>query len=99
MPNGLHQVGLAHANAAVQKQRVVSLRWPLRHGLAGRMCELIPAADHERVKRVAWLKLGSAVPVKPRLGARMTADRGIGRRKPAIVPPRGCRSIILGRDE
>ena len=63
------------------------------------MRELISAANHERVKRVTWLKLRSAVPIKPRLRSGMSADRDWRRRKPPIVTHRSCRWIILGRDE
>src|ERR1041385_2609663 len=33
MSNGLHQVGLSHAHAAIQKEWVVGLRGPLCHSL------------------------------------------------------------------
>ncbi len=53
VPNSLHQVGLAHADAAIQEQRVVSLRRTLRHRLARCMRELVAAADYECIERVA----------------------------------------------
>ena len=63
----LHQVRLAHPDAAIQEQRVVGLRGPLGHSLAGRMGKLVAAADHECVKGVAWIQLRRAIPVEPPL--------------------------------
>ena len=64
MPNSLHEMGLAHSHSAVQEERVVSLRWTLRHCLARRMRELVTAPDHERVKRIARIELRCAIPVE-----------------------------------
>ena len=95
--DGLHQVGLAHADAAVQEQRVVGLRRTLGDRLAGRVRELVAAADHERVKGVARIQLRGAIPVE----ARLRRSRGCGdaASEPAIVPHRSCRRIIFRSDE
>jgi hypothetical protein len=57
MPNGTHQVRLAHAYSAVQKQRVVCLGRLL--GNRPRRCvrELIRLANHKRIKRVPRVQL------------------------------------------
>ena len=68
VPDGLHQVGLAHSDAAVQEERVVGLGRTLCHGLARRVRELIAAADHEGIKRVARIQLCCSVPIEPSLG-------------------------------
>jgi hypothetical protein len=60
----LHEVRLAHTDAAVEEQRVVSLGGPLGDGLASRVCELVPAADDERVERITRIQLRSAVPIE-----------------------------------
>ena len=106
MPDRLHQVCLAHPGATVQEQRVVGFRRPLRYRLAGRVCELVPTADHERVKRIARIQLRGTVPVEPPLG-RMQPRRRLRprpaartmRRQPAIMPDRRVRRIILGGNE
>ena len=81
--DGLHQVGLAHADAAVEEERVVGLGRTLRHRLAGGVGELVAAADHEGVKGVARIQLRGAVPVKTslRLGG------GVGSGRCAESPP------------
>ena len=89
VPDGLHQVGLAHANAAIQEQRVVGLRGTLRDGLAGRMGELVAAADHEGVKGVARIELRCAIPVETRL-------RNASRRNGAAA--RSCEPKARRRD-
>src|SRR5207248_9001388 len=67
MPDGLHEVGLAHADAAIEEERVIGLRWPLRDGLARCVRKLISAADDESVEGVARIQLRSAIPVESRL--------------------------------
>src|SRR6266851_9948816 len=99
VPDRLHQVSLAHPDAAVQKQRVIGLRRPFRHRLAGGVRELVPAADHERVKRITRIQLRGAVPVEPPL-CRMQTRRRLRtrtrRRQPAIMPDRRVRWIVFG---
>src|SRR5438105_15754378 len=68
MSNGLHQVGLAHSNAAVEEQRVVGLGGTLRHRLCRSVRELIAGADHESLEGVAGIQQRSAIPIKARLG-------------------------------
>ena len=63
----LHQVSLAHADAAVEEERVVGLGRALGHGLAGGVGKLVAAADDERVEGVARIQLRCAIPVEPRL--------------------------------
>ena len=67
MTDGVHQVGLAHADAAVHEERVVGLRGALGDGLRRSMRELIAAADHEAVELVARVELRGGVPVEARL--------------------------------
>ena len=62
--DGLHQVGLAHTDAAVQEERVVGLRRTFRDRLAGGVRELVAAADDEGVEGVARIQLRCAVPVE-----------------------------------
>ena len=68
MSNGLHQVGLAHSNAAVEEQRVVGLGGTLCYRLGGSVRELIAGADHESLEGVAGIQQRSAIPIKARLG-------------------------------
>ena len=69
------------------------------------MCKLVPAPDHESVKRIPWIQLRRAVPVEPplrrmhphRLRPRTTtpaAARTV-RRQPPVVPDRRVRGIVL----
>ena len=67
--DGLHQMGLAHADAAVEEERVVGLGRTLGHGLAGGVGKLVAAADDEGVEGVARVELGRAVPVEAGLRA------------------------------
>ena len=86
VPDGLHQVGLAHADAAIQEERVIGLRGTLSHGLARRVSKLIAAADHERVKGVARIQLRRAIPIEARLrrtGGTATERRARHRAAPA----------------
>ena len=87
--DGLHQVGLAHADAAIEEQWVVRFRRTLSHSLAGRVGKLVAAADHECIEGVARVQLRGAVPVKARLRNHLRA------RKPAIVTYRSCRGIAV----
>ena len=55
--NGLHQVGLAHAYAAVQEERVIGFGGPFRHRLRRRVSKLVAGTDHECAKRVLGAEL------------------------------------------
>ena len=52
MADGLHQVGLAHSDAAVQKQRVIRLGRAFGDCARGGMGELVAGADDEIVEGV-----------------------------------------------
>ena len=66
--DGLHQVGLAHADAAVQEQRVVGLGGAFRHRAGGSVGKLIAGADDEVVEGVLGIELSRSVPVEALLG-------------------------------
>ena len=53
LPDGVHQVRLAEADAAVDEERVVGQRRRLGDGAAGRVGELVRRADDEGVEGVA----------------------------------------------
>src|SRR5208283_4937489 len=94
--DGLHEVSLAHANAAVEEQRVVGFGRTFGDGLASGVRELIARADDKSVESVARVELRSAIPVEARLRRR----RGCSARgEAAIVADRGRRRIVLGRDK
>ena len=63
----MHQVGLAHAHAAVEEEWVIGLRRALCDGLRRSGGKLVAAAYDERVKLVARVELRGGVPVKARL--------------------------------
>ena len=68
MPNCMHQVRLAHAHAAIKKQRVVRFRWLLRHRPRSRMRKFVRLANHERIERIPRIQLViAAFKVQPRL--------------------------------
>ena len=62
--DGVHEMGLAHADAAVEEERVVGLGGALGDGLGGGHGELVAAADDEGVELVARVELGGGVPVE-----------------------------------
>ena len=68
MADGLHEVGFAHAHAAVEEQRVVRLAGSGGYGQGRGVGELVSAADDEAVEGVTGIELGGAVEVKARLG-------------------------------
>src|SRR5437867_13381977 len=98
MPDGLHQVSLAHANAAVEEKRVIGLRWTLCNRSASRMGILVYAADDESVESVARVQLRGTVPVETGLRGMATGRRGV--RGEVAIMPNGCggRSIFRGGD-
>ena len=57
VPDGVHQVGLAHAHAAVQEQRVVRFGGLFRNGARRGVRKLIGLADHESVEGIAQIQL------------------------------------------
>ena len=65
--DGVHEVGLAHADAAVEEERVVGLRRALGDGLCCGHRELVAAADDERVEHVLRIELRGCAPVEARL--------------------------------
>jgi hypothetical protein len=62
--DGLHEMGLAHADAAVKEEGVVGLGRALRDGLGGGGGELVAGADDEGIELVARVELGGGVPVE-----------------------------------
>src|SRR5437899_3624679 len=52
LADGLHQMGLAQTDAAVNKQRIVRARRRLRDGKTGCVRDFVVRADDERFKRV-----------------------------------------------
>src|SRR5216684_3802602 len=55
--DGVHQVRLAHAHAAVKEQRVVGFRRLLGHRARSGMREFVGLANHERIERVPQIEL------------------------------------------
>ena len=98
--DGVHEVGLAEADAAVEEERVVGLRWALGDRLRGGACELVAGAEDEAVEVVARVELRGGVPVETCLLA-VTYGRcgplsGLARRAGA-VRGRGRKAAILAR--
>src|SRR5262245_58175751 len=58
MSDRVHQMGLAEAHAAIEKQRVVRSRRRFRYRATGRVRELIRGADDEGLERVAAAQTG-----------------------------------------
>src|ERR1043166_2936525 len=56
MATGVHQVGLAQSDAAVQVKWVIRLTWRLRDGDRCRMCKLIARTNDEVVESVFGVK-------------------------------------------
>ena len=81
--DGLHQVGLAHADAAVEEERVVGFRRTFGDRLAGGVGELIAAADDECVEGVARIQLRRAVPVEACLRRVSGRSRTMAERPPS----------------
>ena len=96
MADGLHQVGLAHAYAAIHEERVVGLGRALRHSLRGSMRELVARADHEAVELVARVQLRGRVPVEASL-LRTVVQRAVARAAGRARGVRGlrCKAAIL----
>ena len=77
--DGVHQVGLAHAHAAIQEERIVSARRALGHGQRGGAGKLVAVADDKGVKGVARVELRSGGPVEARLLRRARRARRAAR--------------------
>ena len=88
--DGMHQVGFAHADAAIDEERVVGFGWALRDGLRRRHGELVAAADDEGVELVARVELRCSAPVEARL-----LGHGCGR---AVRPARVRRVGVVAGD-
>ena len=58
MADGVQQVGLAEAHAAVEEERVVALRRVLGDGLGGGVGELVGLAHDERAEQVLRVEVG-----------------------------------------
>src|SRR2546430_610322 len=85
--DGVHQVGLAQADAPVNEQRIVGPGGGFRHCHAGRMRELVTGADHETRKRVLGIQVyhppltpGLRAPHRRRLWRRLATLRSEERR-------------------
>ena len=79
--DGVHQVGLAEADPAVQEERVVGVAGPLGDRQAGRVGEPVGRADDEVRERVARVEVGrAALAADPR---RLDPDLLAARRRPA----------------
>ena len=63
LTDGLHQVGLAEAGAAVDEQRVVAGLGFAGDGLAGGVGELVVGSDHEASKSVGGVESGILDPL------------------------------------
>ena len=101
--DGVHQVGLAHAHAAIQEERIVGARRPLGHRQRGGARKLVAVADDEGVEGVARVELRGGGPVEARLLGRARAARrrrrGRVRRhraEAAVLALRRNRGILLG---
>src|SRR5678815_1266485 len=64
MADGLHEVGLSHADAAIKEKRVICLGRALSDGLTSCVSELVAAANHEGIEGIARIELCGAVPIK-----------------------------------
>ena len=76
--DGVHQVGLAHADAAIEEERIVGARGPLGDGQRGGAGKLVAVADDEGVEGVARVELRGGGPVEARL---LRRARGRWRRR------------------
>ena len=76
MRDGVHQVGLAEADAAIQEQRVEADRAAFGHAAGGGMGQFVRLADDETVEGEARIQRGAGQLVLGRRGR----GRGLGRR-------------------
>ena len=79
MRDGMHQVGLAQADAAVKEQRVEGDRPAFGHPAGGGMGQLVRLADDEAVEGEAGIQRGARAihpPARARCGLAAAALRG-----------------------
>ncbi len=76
MANRLHQMGLAHSDAAIEEERIVCLAGSRGDGESGGMGELVSAANDEAAEGVTRVELRRAIEIKARL-RRRTRRRAI----------------------
>ena len=105
--DGVHQVGLAHAHAAVEEERIVGLGGALGDGQRGGAGKLVAVADDEGVEGVARVELRRGGPVEARLlracapcarrrrGGRVRRHRA----EAAVLALRRNRGVLLGGHE
>src|SRR5436190_5060618 len=56
LTDGLHQMGLAETDAAINEQRVVCARRRLRNSETRCMCNFVVRTDDERLECVPWVE-------------------------------------------
>ncbi len=93
--DGVHEVGLAHADAAVEEERVVGLGGSLGDGDGGGEGELVAGAGDEAVEVVARVELRGCVPVEAGLLGRGCGLGGGGWLPPGDGP--GCACGVAGQ--
>ena len=87
LPDGVHQVGLAESDAAVDEERVVGARRRFRHRAAGRVRELVRRSDDEGVERVARVQAACAWPAATTSAARCRPAAAPRERRRTTLPP------------
>ena len=92
--DGVHQVGLAEAHAAVQEERVVGVAGSLGHGQAGGVGQTVGRADDEVAERVARVEAGAAALRPPPTPAGLEAH-GAGSAASADACAFGC-AVLVG---
>src|ERR1700733_10587980 len=105
MADGMHQMRVAHADAAIQEEWIVGARRALSNSKRSGAGELIAIADDERVERVARVELRGRRPVElallriARRGRRRRGRMCWQRREAAVFALRRNRWILLRSDE
>ena len=104
--DGVHQMGLAHADAAIEEERIVGARRALGDGQRSGAGKLVAVADDEVVEGVARVELRGGGPVEAALlgGAcgrlrRRRGRMGRNRSKAAVLALRWDRGIFFGCDK
>ena len=88
--DGVHEVRLAEADAAVEEERVVGVAGSLGDGEAGRVGELVGRADDEGAEGVARVQVDGAA-LRAADASGLEADPGVARPRP---PPPGCSWLV-----
>jgi hypothetical protein len=88
--DGVHQVGFAHTDAAVEEERVVGLGGALGDSLGGGHGELVAAADDEGVELIFGVELGGGAPVEAGLLGGTGGAGGCG----AAAVAGGCGRVL-----